>query len=345
MWATTHLDINSVQMHCRPVLAARTGTDTRNDMQEILDGATAKLWLKDATTRDSSAVDICSAFIKSDALLSLFGNVLVNCKQTRVLARWNAHDLVSGASDLDVYKICQHHGVTLQVHTSFHGKVYKFDPLGVLIGSFNLTGNGFSIDRDGNDEAGVLIPCTPSTNSFVDELFSRSTALDDDLYREMADFISTTGRVKDCGREWPPEIRGKLQVNPQSITKLLVTECLFCSYEEFCTANSIARQHDLSLLGLEESEATNLKYLTERMRRTRLFTWLMEQLLENLGEMYFGKVTARLHDSLFDDPKPYRKDVKDIVANLFSWLRALEISEVIVDRPQHSERIQLARRR
>lgn len=314
-------------------------------MQEILDSAAARLWLGDAATRSSRAVDICSAYIKSEAMLSLFGGVLSATKKIRVLARWKPQDLASGASDLEVFKVCQAHGVPFYVHTSFHGKLYQFDPVGVLIGSFNLTGNGFSINRSGNDEAGVLIPCTPATNRFVDDLFSRSIALDKDLFEEIAYFVSLAGEGENLAREWPAEIQVKLQSNPEAVSKLLVTECLFCSYDEFCDARSTARPHDLSLLGIKEIEANDLKHLSEQVRRTRLFTWLTEQLHQRSGEIYFGQLTALLHDALFDDPKPYRKDVKNLLVNFLSWLKALAIPEIYIDRPQHSERIQLAKKR
>jgi len=314
-------------------------------MQEILDSAAARLWLGDAITRSSRAVDICSAYIRSEALLSLFGGALSTSKKTRVLARWSPQDLASGASDLEVFKECQAHGVPFHVHSTFHGKIYQIDPLGVLIGSFNLTRKGFSINRIGNDEAGVLIPCTPATNSFVDDLFSRSIALDEDLFKQIADFISFAGKGKDLACEWPAEIQVKLQPNPESVSKLLVTECFFCTYDEFCDARSTARSHDLSLLGMREVESTDPKRLAEQVRQTRLFTWLTEQLRQSAGEIYFGQLTALLHDALFDDPKPYRKDVKNLLVNFLSWLKALGIQEIYIDRPQHSERIQLAKKR
>lgn len=55
--------------------------------------------------------------------------------------------------------------------------------------------------------------------------------------------------------------------------------------------------------------------------------------------MYFGEITANLHNALLNDPRPYRKDVKQLLANLLNWIAALDINEIVVDRPAHSQRV------
>ena len=49
--------------------------------------------------------------------------------------------------------------------------------------------------------------------------------------------------------------------------------------------------------------------------------------------MYFGQLTAELHDALVEDPKPYRKDVKTLLANLLAWAQGLRMEEVVIDKP------------
>ena len=58
--------------------------------------------------------------------------------------------------------------------------------------------------------------------------------------------------------------------------------------------------------------------------------------------MYFGQLTAELHDALVEDPKPYRKDVKTLLANLLAWAQTLRMEEVVIDKPSHSQRARLA---
>jgi hypothetical protein len=56
---------------------------------------------------------------------------------------------------------------------------------------------------------------------------------------------------------------------------------------------------------------------------------------------YFGGVTAALHNTLVNDPKPYRKEVKDLLANTLGWIQALNIEDVTIDIPNYSQRIRV----
>ena len=62
---------------------------------------------------------------------------------------------------------------------------------------------------------------------------------------------------------------------------------------------------------------------------------------DNEKEMYFGKITEKLHEILVNDPRPYRKEVKELLANLLQWIQDLGIDEVLVDRPNHSQRVRV----
>jgi hypothetical protein len=62
------------------------------------------------------------------------------------------------------------------------------------------------------------------------------------------------------------------------------------------------------------------------------------------GEVYFGALSAALHDWLVEDPAPYRREVKVLVKNIYGWVANLSASSIglCVDRPNHSERIRLS---
>ena len=57
--------------------------------------------------------------------------------------------------------------------------------------------------------------------------------------------------------------------------------------------------------------------------------------------MYFGELSARLHNVVVADPKPYRKDIKQMLANLLRLIEELEMEEIVIDRPNYSQRIRL----
>ena len=44
------------------------------------------------------------------------------------------------------------------------------------------------------------------------------------------------------------------------------------------------------------------------------------QAIKKNGNLTFGSLTSNLHNSLLDDPRPYRKNVKILVSIMFDWL-------------------------
>jgi hypothetical protein len=123
--------------------------------------------------------------------------------------------------------------------------------------------------------------------------------------------------------------------------KILVDECFACNFLEFKESNTEARSHDLSLLCIDERDVIDFAVVRSCFRKSKVFRWFYAALREQKGEVYFGKATAMLHDQLFDDPKPYRQEVKGLLVNLLSWIDGLELEEIKIDRPNHSQRIKL----
>jgi hypothetical protein len=97
----------------------------------------------------------------------------------------------------------------------------------------------------------------------------------------------------------------------------------------------------LSLLSISEQHADDFSIIRAKFRKTKIFRWFVKSLSKQDTEVYFGKATALLHDQLFDDPKPYRQEVKSLLVNLLSWIDGLGIEEILIDRPNHSQRITL----
>ena len=46
------------------------------------------------------------------------------------------------------------------------------------------------------------------------------------------------------------------------------------------------------------------------------FQWLLKSTLENGGSASFGYLSQKLHNDVYDDPTPYRRAIKDLLANL-----------------------------
>lgn len=57
--------------------------------------------------------------------------------------------------------------------------------------------------------------------------------------------------------------------------------------------------------------------------------------------MYFGALTKALHDSVISDPKPYRREIKEMLVNLLAIIEQLGMDEVCIDVPNYSQRVRL----
>ena len=312
-------------------------------MEKIIKNSQAgKLWIEESVSKGVERADICSAYIRSEAFQYFFENVFEKNLKIRVLARWTSGDLLTQSSDLSTYELCRSHNIDFYIKQDFHGKLYDLAPFGVLVGSFNLTNRGFSISREGNDEAGVLIDNDKDSSGYFEHLFSNARLVDDELFEKMSKFVSENLDLKSTSASWPEDIL-KLII-PQVFSyeeKILVNECLACNFIEFMSTNSSDKFHDLSLLSVDEKDSKDLSILRSCFKKSKIYRWFYDVLKKQDGEIYFGKATALLHDQLFDDPKPYRQEVKGLLVNLLSWIEGLDLEEIMIDRPNHSQRITL----
>ncbi len=71
------------------------------------------------------------------------------------VTRWNAQDISSGVSDVNVREIVVNTGGCFLLHPTLHAKYYRFDDIS-LIGSANLTAQGLGIATKSNLE--ILSP-------------------------------------------------------------------------------------------------------------------------------------------------------------------------------------------
>lgn len=83
--------------------------------------------------------------------------------------------------------------------------------------------------------------------------------------------------------------------------------------------------------------------LEQNFATGKCVAWLREKLQKKGGELYFGELTSDLHNSLLEDPLPYRTEVKRLVENLINWVVVLLPAEFGSDTPQRSRRLYLRR--
>lgn len=267
----------------------------------------------------SSNILIFSAFVRSEALKSLSAHIDKDI-DVSVIGRWNKSDLLFGASDLEVYNICKENNWRFGIDLSLHGKLLMFDYSKILLGSANITNKGLSLWVNGNIEFGVEFSAKEIDVNKLKELVSQICWVDDDLFLKLKDELSIVINSNDneINNNWSSDIRESIEV---PVCYLWVNELLFSAPLDLIKFNFNDKNkiHDYELLDLSTNDFTKQK-LIEAFRCTHLYSW-SRNLLDNNQEMNFGAISNMLHNSLLDDPLPYRKRVKEFVTVLFEWFK------------------------
>lgn len=283
-------------------------------------------------------IDIVSAFITTSGLGMLLPHIKPGVT-TRVLARWRLSDLTSGASDLEMYPLLRKRGIKFYVHHDVHAKAVLCDKRLILLGSANLTCRGLQLSNsDGNIEFGVRESAAAEDLVEIDRLFESAVELTDTLFDEIRAAVDACGSAPAPQQ---PEYSAKLTALLQPRKNGLWVRDLFWSSEpENLASGQLDSVHDMELLGIPPDEGRGP---VDRARFHTLpsIVWIIQELAENGGELYFGSVTNKLHDVLLEDPKPYRKDVKTLAANLLTWCSFVLPETFQIDAPNFSQRIRL----
>ena len=268
----------------------------------------------------------------------------------RAMARWDCGDLVSGSSDLGVFDLLRDRGGRFFMLPDLHAKVALVDGLDLFVSSANFTGAGLKLVPGGNREIGVKGTASTDDVAIIDAMFKDATEITPDLFEEIRGVVeSLKEKAEPRVRErWPIDLLKKLEKGP---SRLWVAELPWCGSPrgildaaQSGTSGEANSQHDLALLGadLESYNMSIMEDLGTGFLKSRAWKWLIARLNEaENGELYFGRLTEILHNSLLDDPRPYRQDVKILVANLLSWAAEFGQSVVAVDRPNYSQRVRL----
>jgi hypothetical protein len=311
----------------------------------LISGPELDDWLRQAIAATRQEAWLCSAYIRSAAFLRLLElRAPSEPLQASVLVRWQAQDLLNGASDLDLYPVCRERGINLLLKLDLHAKVYAVPPAGIGVGSTNATASGLGFGSNPNAEMNTLVTCTEENLRLVHSQFTGATPIGEELYERMRLELKDMRLSMVSSPQWSPDIMSHLQPLTPPVS-LLVDECFLTDGRWWSQGSAVvldaAAEHDLQLLGVSSSDIHQSE-LQSALWRTKCVRWLAEQLRRAHGqEMYFGAVTGALHDALLDDPGPRRSEVKSLLKNLLSWVQLAGLPEVSVDRPNHSQRVRL----
>lgn len=248
-------------------------------------------------------VNIVTAFCKLSTLKLVDANINKNITlRKRLLVRFLPSDIISGATDKEIYDYCKDNNWEIFIDFSIHAKTYIFDRVKCILGSANLTNRGLGISSNSNKELSSYFEIADEDYNKILSLYSDSEILDDDLYNQI---ISSTEDFEII------KYKNNLNINKK----------IHCLMPE-----------DFPDEGIDIIELYNLKS----------YKWLISYLKSKEDKSaYFGEITSQIHDIFVKDPRPYRKDIKQYQIALFSAIKRLKPKNLIIERPNYSEKITL----
>jgi len=169
----------------------------------------------------------------------------------------------------------------------------------------------------------------------INDMFSNSILMTDDLYHRMKAQIANIAKERTANIQWDNDI---LALANNSVTALFT--------QDFPKSFSPKAKmpEDYLMLGLSSETGDDIS-IREAFQASRCFKWLVKELgASDNNQLYFGAISASLHNALVNDLKPYRKEVKDLLANLLNWIIELGIEQIVVERPNRSQLVRMNKR-
>lgn len=285
---------------------------------------------------------ILSAFVKIKGINWLVDKISKEKISCTIISKWDHSDIAQGASDLECYEICKQNGWQFKVLKNLHAKIMLIDKKELFIGSPNLTAKGMSLTPVPNKEMGVKLEANQNDIRIINNLVDESILIDDQIYKDLLGWKNNLPKLeKPSYPEFPVDIKKRLDEN---YDKLWVHNFPWCTAEELLDTKEISEnvQHDLELFGLDRDNLEK-KVIIKNIQNSKIYHWLINQINKQENkELYFGNLSSIIHNSLLDDPRPYRKDVKILQVNLYSYIKLFLKDMIKIDVPyEKSERITL----
>ena len=290
--------------------------------------------IHDELSKSTESFLLISAYCKLP-LVKYFDQCITNENITKTLiVRYRPEDITAGASDLDIYPYCKAHGWKMYFRLDLHAKTYVFDRLRCIVGSANATGSGLNLGGIGNYEMATSCELADADRKVLDLLLRGAVEMNDYIYSTMKDVISSNTSQRTSIISWPKEI-----------SELFIPDYSILFAEDFpsCSDPLKATAEDLVFLNLVPG--ASLADVQSAFEYSKCYQWLLHLVkAQDEHEMYFGAITAKLHNTLLNEPTPFRKDVKQLLSNLLSWVESLAVTDLQVDRPNYSQRVRYINR-
>ena len=311
----------------------------------LLGTETFRNLLGEAIKNSKKSIVVLSAYITTTGIKWLkeqINNKEINCT---VVSRWNKKDLAQGSSDIACYDLAKKNNWKFKVLEDLHAKVMLIDNEVLFLGSPNLTGAGMSLIPVSNKEIGIKVKPIDKDLHIINQLVEDATEINDQIIEELKKWLKTVPKIeKPKIPDFPESVKESFK---EKFNKLWVHNFPWADIKELLNDPSKNNQdiiHDLELFGVASKDKGEIeKEIKENFLNSKIFNWLISKLKNSENqEIYFGSLSSIIHNSLLDDPKPYRQDVKTLQANLYGYIKHFKSINLQIDIPKEkSERIRL----
>lgn len=267
---------------------------------------------------------IISAFMTQPATTWLLKLTAPSSARVQLVGRFTPNDFSNGASDLNALRDCIKRGYRVSALSNLHAKIYQIDYDIIFNGSANLTAKGLALVSNGNLESCSKVEATVESKAFIKKIIDCSTIVTlpilDKMQRYLDEFEGTD--VKNLPVVWPEDV-------------LSPTIELFVSDFPFGQPGSEVSEYLINpSLPFAQIENTKNDFVlaSTLFKECKAYRWLKNQIQENNSgrDLGFGQVSQLLHDALADDPAPYRKALKGILTDFYSYIKVYASDEIEV---------------
>jgi hypothetical protein len=270
----------------------------------------------------AAEINIISAFITKPAYRWLAELTKLNAPKITLVGRFIPKDFIDGASNFAAIRQGLTSGYTIKALSNLHAKIFQIDQEIIYTGSANMTGKGLALIEKSNLEACTKVSPTDESKAFIKKIIDSSIELTVDHLDNMQTFIDDLTRSKDLNipENWPEDVMPKTK-------ELFVSDFPLIKPGGSCEIYNINSSLEFAVI---EANKSNFDYAQSLFKSSKAYCWLKTLLLEHKEERDpgFGQVSSLLHSALCDDPAPYRRDIKDLQANLYEYL-VLYASDVV----------------
>lgn len=301
-------------------------------VMSLLSTSETKQKIAEEVQNTEDNLQIISAFCKTPAIEFVDQNIKRNITTKKLLVRFLLSDIINDATDFELVEYCKNNGWKLYIRFDLHAKTYIFDRKRCILGSANMTNNGLGLTFHGNYELSGFVDVDQTDLVKIDALFDNAIPMTDELYMKMKSNIEFVSKGSlNCSKlQWDKEIENLFI--PQ-VDTLFTYDFPSTKVPNFNDIESMSFLNCPQIL-------TSIDDVKEAFRWSKAFLWLNNHLSSCPDyTSFFGEIAASLHNSLINDPKPYRKEVKDLLANTLAWIDYLKMDEIRIDIPNYSQRV------